>query len=137
MNTVTQASAHPVVPLLARVALGGLFLLFGIRSIMYFAGSVGYFAKLGFPAAEAMVVLAIVIQIGAGLALIAGWQTRWAAWLLVVYVIVAAAMAHRYWESDAAQYGNQMQHFFKNLAIVGGLLMVAAFGPGPMSVDKR
>jgi putative oxidoreductase len=137
MSTLSVRTTHPVVPLLGRLALGGLFVFFGIRSIMFFAGSVGYFGKLGFPSPEAMVVLAIVIQIGAGLALIAGWQTRWAAWTLVFYVLVAAFMAHRYWEvADAAQYGNQMQHFYKNMAIVGGLLMVAAFGPGSMSVDK-
>ena len=136
MNTIIGRSHNPIVPLLARVGLGGLFVLFGVRSIIGFAGSVGYFTKLGFPAPEAMVVIAIIIQIVAGLALIVGWQTRWAAWLLVLYVLIAALMAHRYWEYDAAQYANQMQHFFKNMAIIGGLLMVAAFGPGSMSVDK-
>jgi putative oxidoreductase len=136
MNAFAGRSYNPIIPLLARVGLGSLFVLFGIRSIMGFAGSVGYFTKLGFPAPEAMVVLAIIIQVVAGLALIIGWQTRWAAWLLVLYVLIAAFMAHRYWEYDAAQYANQMQHFFKNMAIVGGLLMLAAFGPGSMSVDK-
>lgn len=136
MNAIAGRSYNPIIPLLARVGLGGLFVLFGIRSIIGFAGSVGYFTKLGFPAPEAMVVIAIIIQVFAGLALIIGWQTRWAAWLLVLYVLIAALMAHRYWEYDAAQYANQMQHFFKNMAIVGGLLMLAAFGPGSMSVDK-
>jgi putative oxidoreductase len=137
MHAIVERSYHPIVPLIARLGLGGLFLLFGIRSVLNFAGSVGYFTKLGFPAPEAMVVVAIVIQIVAGLALIIGWQTRWAAWLLVLYVLIAALMGHRYWEYDAAQYANQMQHFFKNMAIIGGLLMLAAFGPGSMSVDKR
>jgi len=136
MNAFAGRSYNPIIPLLARVGLGSLFVLFGIRSILGFAGSVGYFTKLGFPAPEAMVVLAIIIQVVAGLALIIGWQTRWAAWLLVLYVLIAAFMAHRYWEYDAAQYANQMQHFFKNMAIVGGLLMLATFGPGSMSVDK-
>jgi putative oxidoreductase len=129
-------SYNPIVPLLARLALGGLFVLFGIRSIMAFAGSVGYFTKLGFPAPEAMVAVAIVIQILGGLALIIGWKTRWAAWLLVAYVVIATLMAHRYWEYDAAQYVAQMTNFYKNLAIIGGLLMIATFGPGSMSVDK-
>jgi putative oxidoreductase len=136
MSAILGRTPNPIIPLLARLGLGGLFVLFGIRSITGFAGSVAYFTKLGFPAPEAMVVLAIIIQIVAGLALVIGWQTRWAAWLLVLYVLIAALMAHRYWEYDAAQYANQMQHFFKNMAIVGGLLMLAAFGPGSMSVDK-
>ena len=45
-------------------------------------------------------------------------------------------MAHRFWEFDAAQYGNQMNHFLKNVAILGGLMFVAAFGPGSASVEK-
>jgi putative oxidoreductase len=131
-----RRSYNPILPLLARVGLGGLFVFFGIRSIIGWAGSVAYFTKLGFPAPEAMVAIAIIIQIVAGFALIIGWQTRWAAWLLVLYVLIAALMGHRYWEYDGVQYANQMQHFFKNMAIIGGLLMLAAFGPGSMSVDK-
>lgn len=122
--------------LAGRIFIALLFLIFGVRSILGFAGSVGYFAKLGFPAPEAMVVLAIVIQLVGGIALVIGWKTRWAAWLLVAYVVIATIMAHRYWEYDAAQYVLQMTNFFKNLAIIGGLLAVAALGPGQYSVDK-
>jgi putative oxidoreductase len=136
MNTIVSKSYNPVVPLLARVGIGILFVLFGGRGILAFAGSVGYFTKLGFPAPEAMVVLAIAVQIVGGLLLILGWKTRWAAWLLVAYVIIATLMAHRYWEYDASQYVAQMTNFYKNLAILGGLLMIAAFGPGRHSFDK-
>jgi putative oxidoreductase len=83
MNTFVNRTHNPIVPLLARVGLGGLFALFGVRSILGFAGSVAYFGRLGFPAPEAMVGLAILIQVVAGLLLIIGWQTRLAAWLLV------------------------------------------------------
>ena len=126
-----------MLPLLARLLIAALFVLFGTRSILAFAGSVGYFAKLGFPAPEAMVVLSIVVQLAGGLLLAIGWQTRWAAWLLAVYVAIATIMAHRFWQYDAAQYAMQMQHFFKNLAIIGGLMMIAASGPGRIALDKR
>ena len=122
--------------LVARLFIAAVFLLFGVRSILGYAGSVGYFTKLGFPAPEAMVVLAIIIQLGGGALLAIGWKTRWAGWLLVAYVVIATLMAHRYWEYDAAQYVAQMTNFFKNLAIIGGLLYIAAFGPGRYSVDK-
>jgi putative oxidoreductase len=122
--------------LVARLFLAVLFLLFGVRSILGYAGSVGYFAKLGFPAPEVMVMLAIVIQLVGGVMLAVGWKTRWAAWLLVVYVAIATLTAHRYWEYDAAQYVPQMTNFFKNLAIIGGLLYLTTFGPGRYSVDK-
>lgn len=110
--------------------------MFGLRSVLHFAGSVGYFARLGFPAPEAMVALAIVIQLAGGVLLAAGWKTRWCAWLLVAYVVIATLTAHRYWEYDAAQYLPQMTNFFKNLAIIGGLLSVAVFGPGRYSIDR-
>ena len=81
-------------------------------------------------------VLAIVIEVGGSILLIVGWKTRWVAWLLALFVLIAALAAHRFWQFDAAQYANQMNHFMKNLAIIGGLLFVATFGPGSASVDK-
>ena len=129
-------SYQSTVMLVARLLMGTLFVLFGIRSILGFAGSVGYFTKLGFPFPEAMVVIAIIVQLVAGILLIIGWRTRAAAWVLVLYVVVATFMAHRYWEYDAAQYVAQMTNFYKNLAIIGGLLCLSACGPGRSSVDK-
>jgi putative oxidoreductase len=129
---------NPYVPLIARLLMAAIFLVFGIRKLLAFAGTAAYFAKLGFPAPEAMVVLAIIIELGGGVLLVIGWKTRWVAWLLALFTLIGMLMAHRYWEfADAGQYANQMTHFFKNLCIIGGLMMVAAFGPGPISVDKR
>jgi putative oxidoreductase len=136
MSSIVSSAVNPLPLLIARVLLASVFLVFGARSILGFAGSVGYFAKLGFPAPNAMVVLAIVIQILGGILLVIGWKTRWAAWLLAAYVLIATLMAHRYWEYDAAQYVPQMTNFFKNAAIIGGLMFVAAFGPGRHSIDK-
>jgi putative oxidoreductase len=123
--------------LIGRVLLGLLFLVAGIRKIMLYSGSAAYFTKLGFPAPEAMAVLAILIELGGAALLILGWQTRRIAWLLVLFVIIATAMAHRFWEFDAAQYANQMNHFLKNVAIIGGLLYVAVLGAGKLSLDER
>jgi putative oxidoreductase len=135
MSAIVAANSAAYL-LIARVLIAAVFLVFGVRSILGFAGSVGYFTKLGFPAPEAMVVLAIIIQLVGGGLLVAGWKTRWAAWLLVAYVVIATIMAHRYWEYDAAQYVPQMTNFFKNVAIIGGLMVVACFGPGRHSIDK-
>ena len=136
-NTTTVPVAYnPYVPLAARLLMASLYLVFGARKLLAFAGTVGYFTKLGFPAPEVMVVLAIIIELGGGILLAIGFKTRWVAWLLAVFTVIAMLMAHRYWEFDGAQYANQMTHFFKNLCIIGGFMMVAAFGPGPISVDK-
>ena len=123
--------------LIGRVLLGVLFLVAGIRIILSYSGNIGYFTKLGFPAPELMTVLAILIEIGGGALLILGWQTRRVSWLLMLFVIIATAMAHRFWEFDAAQYGNQLNHFLKNVAIIGGLLYVAVLGGGKLSLDER
>jgi putative oxidoreductase len=141
MNNTTVSGAtpgyHPLVPLAGRILMSAIFLNAGIRKLLGFAGTVGYFTKLGFPAPEAFAVLAIIIEIGGSILLIIGWKTRWVAWLLALFVLIAALAAHRFWQFDAAQYANQMNHFMKNLAIIGGLLFVATFGPGSASVDKR
>jgi putative oxidoreductase len=129
-------SSSPALLLLGRIFIATIFLVAGTRKVLAFAGTVGYFAKLGFPSAEVFAAIAIAIEIGGGLMMLFGWRTRWAAWLLVVFVAVATAMAHRFWEFDAAQYNNQLNHFLKNIAIIGGLYFVATFGPGRMSVDK-
>jgi putative oxidoreductase len=116
--------------------IAAMFLVIGIHKVIYFTGTAAFFAKLGFPAPEAMVALAIAVEIGGAILLIIGWRTRWVAWLLVAFVAIATATAHRFWEFDAAQYGNQLNHFLKNIAILGGLLMLAGFGPGSRSLDK-
>jgi putative oxidoreductase len=123
--------------LVARVLLGVLFLVPGIRIVMYYGGTIGYFTKLGFPAPELMAWIAIVIEIGGAVLLILGWNTRWVSRLLVLFVLIATLMAHRFWEFDATQYANQLNHFLKNLAIIGGLLYVGTFGPGAMSMEGR
>jgi len=133
MNPAAQSQAL----LVGRILIAVLFLVFGIRAVLGFAGSVGYFTKLGFPAPQAMVVLSILVHIVGGALLLVGWQTRRAAWLLIALVVIATLMAHRFWESEPAQYVGQLTSFLKNVAIIGGLLYVAAFGPGALSVDGR
>ena len=123
--------------LIGRILLGALFLVAGIRIILSYSLNVAYFTRLGFPAPEVMTVLAIIIEVGGGALLILGWQTRRIAWLLMLFVAIATAMAHRFWEFDAAQYANQMNHFLKNAAIIGGLLYVAVLGAGRLSLDER
>ena len=138
MTNVSATTPYsPIVPLVARMLIGLIFLVAGVRKVMGFAGAVAYLAKLGFPAAQVMAVIAIIIEIGGSILLIAGWRTRWAAWLLALFVVIAAFAAHRFWEiSDPGQFSNQLNHFLKNLSIVGGLLYVATFGPDSASVDK-
>ena len=124
--------------LVGRILLSLVFLVAGIRKLMAVAGTAGYFAKLGFPIPEVMVWVAILFEVGGGLLLLLGWKTRWAAYALALFTLVATFAAHRFWEfGDAAQYAAQMNNFLKNLAIIGGMIIIAATGPGPNSVDGR
>ena len=106
MNNTAVSSAtpgtHPMVLLAGRILIGAIFLNAGVRKLLGFAGTVGYFTKLGFPAPEVFAVLAIIIEIGGAILLIIGWKTRWVAWLLSLFVLIAAFAAHRFWEFDAA-----------------------------------
>jgi len=122
--------------LIGRILIGILFLVAGIMKAMNIAGTTGYMTKLGFPAPELMAYLSSLIELAAGVLLIIGWQTRRVAWLLVVYVAIATGMAHRFWEYEPAQRVNQINHFLKNLALIGAMLYIIASGPGPASVDK-
>ena len=123
--------------LVGRLLLAAIFIVAGIRKIMFYSGTVGYFTKLGFPAPEVMGVLAILVELGGGALLLLGWQTRRVSWLLILFVVIATFMAHRFWEFDAAQYANQMNHFLKNAAIIGGLLYAAVMGAGSLSLDGQ
>ena len=123
--------------LAGRVLMALLFVYFGYMKLMNFGGSVGYFAKWGFPAPQATAVVAVIFELGFGALILIGWKTRWAAWALALYVVIATAVAHRFWTYEAAQAFNQTSHFFKNVSIIGGLLYIAAMGPGRYSVDKH
>jgi putative oxidoreductase len=127
---------NSIVLLAGRVMLAAVFVVFGIRKLMAVSGTAGYFAKIGLPMPEVLVWLVILVELGGGLLLIIGWKTRLAAWIVAAFTIGATFVAHRFWEFDGAQYVPQLTNFMKNLAIAGGLLMVAACGPGRLSVDK-
>ena len=124
--------------LLGRILLALVFLIAGVRKVMAPAASAGYLAKLGFPAPEVMVWVAIAFELGGAILLILGWKTRWAAYALTIFTLIATFAAHRFWEfSDAAQYAAQLNNFLKNFAIIGGMILLAMTGPGPHSVDGR
>jgi putative oxidoreductase len=127
----------PAILLVGRVLMALLFVYFGYLKLSNFGGSVGYFTKWGFPAPQLMAGLAVLFELGFGLMLLVGWKTRWAAWALALYVLIATAVAHRFWTYEAAQAFNQTSHFFKNVSIIGGLVYIAALGAGPLSLDKR
>ena len=133
MNTSLQNTSA----LVGRLLLALLFLPAGLTKIGGFAGTVGYIGSVGLPLPTLGAVLAIVVEVGGGLALLAGFGTRIAALALAVFTLVATFIFHAYWAMPAEQAMMQQLMFFKNIAVVGGLLVLAAHGAGALSVDGR
>lgn len=123
--------------LLARVLLALLFVPAGISKITGFSGTAGYIGSVGLPLPELGVVIAIVIEAGAGIALLLGIGTRWAALALALFTLVASLFFHNFWAMPAEQQMMQQLMFMKNIAITGGLLALVAFGAGAWSIDGR
>ncbi len=124
--------------LVGRILLALMFLIAGIGKIgAGFAGTVGYIGSVGLPLPQVAAIGAIIVEIVASLALIIGWKTRWAALALAIFSVAAALLFHNYWAMPANQQMMQQIIFMKNLAVAGGLLMLAVAGPGAWSVDRR
>ncbi|MDJ0833903.1 MAG: DoxX family protein [Gammaproteobacteria bacterium] len=113
-----------------RVLLSIIFIMAGFSKIGGYAGTQGYMESMGVPGM--LLPLVILLELGGGLLLLAGWQTRIIAFLLAGFTLIAGLIFH-------TNFADQMQMilFMKNLAITGGLLFVVGFGPGQWSVDQR
>ncbi len=123
--------------LLARLLMAALFLPAGISKIGGFAGTAGYIGSVGLPLPEVGAALAIAIEVIAPILLIIGLYTRPAALVLAVFTLAATVLFHNYWAMPAEQQFMQSLMFFKNIGVVGGLLAIAAFGAGKLSLDAR
>lgn len=121
---------NTLIPLFGRIGLSLLFIISGWGKIAGYAATQGYMASKGLPGE--LLPLVIALELGGGLAILAGAFTRWVAIALAAFSIVSALVFH-------FDFADQMQaiNFWKNVAIAGGFLMLAANGPGPLSVDAR
>jgi putative oxidoreductase len=124
-------------PVAGRVLLALIFVIAGYGKIGGFSGTAAYMASKGLPVSEVLLLITIAIELGGGLMIILGWKARWAALAIFLFIIPTTLMFHQFWAVDAAQAQNQMNHFLKNLAIMGGMLYIVAHGPGPFSLDRK
>ena len=125
--------AHTV----GRVLLSVIFIVAGYNKLVAIAGTTGYFTRLGVPMPQVMAWVVAIFEIAAGLMILVGFKTRWVALALCAFTGIALFLGHKFWAVDAAQYTNQLNHALKNLAVMGGFLLLYANGPGPHSVDAR
>lgn len=126
-------------PLFGRVLLALIFIIAGLHKISGFDGTVEMMAGRGLPLPQVLLVATILIELGGGLMILLGWHARWAALAIFLFLIPTTLIFHAYWSVDPSQplmVKNQMNQFMKNLAIMGGMLYVVAYGSGPFSLKK-
>jgi putative oxidoreductase len=121
--------------LVARCLIGGLFVQSGIGKLMGLDAFAAGLAKNGVPMANVAAVVGAAVEFGGGLAIVVGLQTRYAALLMVAFTIVATLISHRYWEFADAVRRQQAVQFGKNVAIIGGFLLLFVHGGGRFSFD--
>ena len=116
--------------LVARILLAHIFILAGISKITGFDGTQGYMESVGVPGM--LLPLVIILELGGGLALLVGWQTRLISYAVAAFTVIAAVIFH-------SNFADQMHMimFMKNFAIAGGLLLLAEHGAGDYSFDNR
>jgi len=133
----TTGAAQDALALIGRILIAALFIPAGFGKLTGFAGTVGYIASAGLPLPQLGAIIAIVVELGFGILLLLGFKTRLSAIVIAVFTVAAAVFFHNYWGMPAEKaYVNQLM-FFKNIAIAGGLLAIAAFGAGRFSIDRK
>jgi putative oxidoreductase len=129
---VFRSSAQDRIALAGRVLLAAIFVTSGLGKVAAPAATLAYMTAAGLPLAPLGLAGAALIELGGGTALILGYRTRLVGSVLAVFAIVTALIFH-----SAFADQNQLIHFFKNVAMAGGLLQVVAFGGGRLSLDAR
>ena len=134
--TLLDGARNEVI-LLARILLMLLFVISGWGKLTHFGGTVDYMTSLGAPVPMVAAAIAVVMEFFVAILLIIGFYTRPLAALMAVFVLGTALIGHPFWGMVNPERMANMIHFFKNMAIIGGLLMLAVTGPGRYSVDGR
>jgi putative oxidoreductase len=135
MNPVSTPITAVVI--VGRFLLALMFVLAGLSKFGNLQGTAAYIASGGLPLGGLLAPVVAATELLLGLALMLGWQARWAALGLALFTFAASLLFHKFWAVPADQAFVQQLMFMKNLAVAGGLLLVFSFGAGPGSLDAR
>ena len=124
-------------PLIGRILVGVIFIASGLGKLAAFNMMAGMLAAKGFPVPAVALGIAAAVEIFGGLALLLGFHTRVAAWVLFLFLIPTTLAFHNFWALSGMEKMDNQAHFFKNVAIMGGLIFLAAFGAGAYSIDNK
>ena len=124
--------------LLGRIMIGGIFVQSGFNKLMGLDAFATGLARQGIPAAAASMLAPIgaTTEFVGGLAIVFGLMTRYAAVLMIAFVIVATLISHRFWALEGAERRTQTVQFAKNVAIIGGFFFLFTTGGGRYSLDR-
>lgn len=134
-NPSSASASQDVLLLAGRVALGAIFVKSGLQKLMALSVFAASLAGRGVPQSSVWAVIGATVEFVGGLLIVAGFRTRDASLLMILFVIVATGISHRYWEFADAARRLQESQFFKNLSIIGGFLLLAATGSGRFGLD--
>src|SRR5690242_9755782 len=125
---------HPLVSFIGRLLIVYIFATSGLAKIFDWSGNVQYMSTRHLPLIPALLAIAMLIEIAGSICLVTGLYARVAAFVMFLYLTAVTVLFHNYWAFSGMLAGTQETHFRKNLAIMGGLLMVAAQGPGKWAI---
>jgi putative oxidoreductase len=128
---------HPVVPLVGRLLITYIFATSGVAKVVAWQSNVQYMSTRHLPMIPVLLAAAAVIELAGSLCLITGYQARAAAMVMFFYTTILTVLFHNYWAATGMLAGMQETHFRKNVAIMGGLLVLAYSGPGRWALGEN
>lgn len=135
MNKSSKAAGEDLILLLGRLALGAIFVKSGLQKLLALSAFAASLAGRGVPQAETWALIGATVEFVGGVLIITGFKTRYASLLMILFVIVATGISHRFWEFAEAARRLQESQFFKNLSIIGGFLLLFVTGSGRFGLD--
>jgi putative oxidoreductase len=126
-----MSTPNKYLPLIGRFLIGAPFIMSGLGKLTSYAATTGYIASVGLPLAGLGWAIAVLMEAGGGTLLALGYRTRLVAPVMALFTLATAIFFHHNFADQ-----NQMIHFLKNIMLMGGLLNIAYFGAGPVSLDS-
>jgi putative oxidoreductase len=133
----SSPTLHGLFPFVARLLIGAIFVQGALGKIMGWSGQVAYMASHNIRFITPLLAIALVIEAVGVLCLLTGFQARIAAFIMFLYLGAVSVMLHNFWAVSGMAAGGMQTQFMKNIGIMGGLLMIAAYGPGRWSIGRQ
>lgn len=124
-------------PLTGRALLSLIFIIAGVHKVKTFTAASAFLANQGLMMSDVLLVLIISIELGAGIFILFGIKARLCAAIVFVYLIPMTVFFHPYWTFEGMERMSHFHHFFKNIAMMGGMMYIMVHGAGPLSFDNK